>query len=159
MPFRDGIMRLAVADARLFEARTVEMLRDLVKSCADSETRGVIEEIMSEETEHVRRLDELVKRAGPEAAVKPDDEQMQREIPATPDTILPDGPIREKLRDLVEKEEASAMFYGLLAQRTPIRAVRRVFSEIAAMERSHAAKLREHLCRISGPAAPMEKTS
>ena len=151
MSFHEALARLALADARRFEAETARMLRDILRSCRDAATRKVIEEIIAEEEGHLRQL-EGASAAGTPAS-QPVPPAAKQELPAIPDTILEDGPIRDRLRQVLRKEEASVAFYSLLAERTLIPPVRRVFEAIAAQERGHAAKLAEHLRRASTSAA------
>ena len=157
MSFRDAIARLALADARRFELQTAAMLREILESCRDEATRAVIREIAAEEDQHARRLQEAAPGAKPPSPPLPAEEQAA--LPSPPDTAAPDGATCDKLRVLLKKEEASVLFYSLLAERTPIPAVRRVFEQIAAQERGHAARLAGHIRQICQPRRDEENSS
>lgn len=147
MPFRDAISRLAVADARRFELQMAAMLEEILKSCADESSRSVIREIISEETDHLQRLETLAPLGEKRSSPLPPEER--EKLPAAPDTLVPPaGSTCEMLREVLKKEEASVTFYALLAERTPIPAIKDVFKQIADAERGHVAKLSDHVHRL-----------
>ena len=154
MPFREAIARLALRDARRFEMQTAAMLRRILATCHDNATRTVLQEITAEEQQHLQRLEGA---AGESQTSAPGPPPELPKMPESPDSRLPEGTVHEKLRAVLKKEEASATFYHLLAERTLIPAVREVFKEIAAQEKRHAERLAELIRRLSGASAGSEK--
>ncbi len=152
---RDALTRLAVADARRFEVGEAAALRELLSACTDNAMRAVLEEIISEDEEHLRNLDGLAGAGKP--AVQQPSTQKEKPLPKVPETDLHGRSICERLQKFLKKERAAITFYELLAQRTPIPAVRRVFQHIAEAERAHAEKFAEQVRRICGDADPSEK--
>ena len=154
MPFRETIAHLALRDARRFEIQSAAMLRRILTTCPDNATRMVLEEIMAEEQQHLQRLEEAAEESRTSSAEPPPD---LPKMPESPDSRLPEGSVYEKLRAVLKKEEASAAFYNLLAERTLIPSVRAVFKGIAAQENRHAERLAERIRLLSGASAGSEK--
>lgn len=149
MPFRQAIARLAVADARRFEIQTVSMLREILSGCDDAATRTVLEEIIAEEEAHCRILEEAAR--GRDETGRPPAPEEKKKLPEAPDMSPPrDASVSGALRAVLRKERASVTFYELLAERTPVPAVRDIFRQIAEVERMHARKLAAHIRRICG---------
>ena len=139
MPFREALAKLALSDAARFERETAETLRGILASCRDERLRRALEEILAEEEAHCSAIRKELARRAP--GKQPPQEERER-LPRAPNaTVSVSDDVCKALRRLLEKEEASATFYTLLAERTPIPAVRDVFLGIAAAERGHAAKL------------------
>lgn len=145
MPFRNAVARIVLADARRFEVETAAMLREILNSCADAETRRVLEDILAEEEGHAARLSEA--REGVEAGAPPPP-AVRETLPAPPSAAAPPGAICDRLREVLTREEASALFYSLLARRTVIPFIRNLFNEIAEQERGHAKRLAEHIAAL-----------
>lgn len=144
MFFSDTIARIVLADARRFELETAAMLRDILRDCPDPAARKLVEEILAEEEAHAARLGEAHARVEAPAAAPAAD---RAAVPAPPATAAPrtSGVICDRLRDVLAKEEASVLFYSLLAKRTLIPSVRDLFHDIAEQERGHARKLADHI--------------
>ncbi len=145
------IMRLVVQDARRFEIGETRMLQELRATCTDDLMRKALDEILSEEQGHLRELDEL---AGHELTTT----ELKEEMPGSPGTGLPCGDTRAKLREFLKREEAAVTFYELLAARSPLPPVRRVFKNIAAAERAHVEKMTRHIRRICEDEGSTETT-
>ena len=141
MSIRNAIERLAVADALRFEIHTAAMLRKALDVCTDPQVRLVLQEIIAEEEEHLQSLDELLPPDTDRTRCAPAEET--RKAPP-----LPRGPVCDILRAVLKREEASVTFYALLAERTPVPAIRRIFEQTAQSERGHVAKLAEHVHRV-----------
>ena len=69
--------------------------------------------------------------------------------------ILPEGSTQLKssdvngiLHEILDKERASVTFYGLLAERTPLHAVKEIFRNLADEEKGHVAKLAAHIAEV-----------
>src|SRR5512137_2513938 len=110
MAFRDAIVRIALADAHRFELETAAMLRDILQSCADERTRQVIREIIAEEEGHAETLQKAA--AGTRAAAAGPPAAEKKDLPSAPGAEAVPGPICDKLRDLLAKEDASVRFYS-----------------------------------------------
>lgn len=137
MSIRDAIERIALADARRFELRVLALQRQLLERCEDEKTCRVIQEIVDEEDAHIERLDRLA-GAGHE------------KIKAGRTPELKGETVCEMLREILEMEQSSVAFYNLLADRTPLPAVKRVFREIADAEKDHEEKLAAHVREVCG---------
>jgi rubrerythrin len=147
MPFRNFIARLALNDARRFEAEAAGELQEILAGCEDPRTRTVLERIVREEEEHLTHLEaELARLRGKPAAAPKE----KPPLPEAPRREKLSGTTLEKLERLLKKEQASTTFYKLLSERTPIPAVRAIFRSIAEQEKGHAAALAEHVREIGG---------
>lgn len=149
MFFSDTIARIVLADARRFEIETAAMLRDILRDCTDPAARKLVEEILAEEEAHAARLGEA--QAGVKAPAAPPAAE-RAAVPPAPATARTPGVICDRLRDVLAKEEASVLFYSLLAKRTLIPSVSDLFRDIAEQERGHARKLAEHIRSACGGA-------
>jgi rubrerythrin len=140
MTLKDSITRMAVEDARRFEIETADFLRELRDSCGNVELRQTLDGLVAEETQHLAMLEEFAPSSKlPHAA--------QHEMPSA--TPLPFAATCARLKEVLAKEEASVTFYALLAERTPVPPLKRLFSRIADMERGHVEKIRtavRHAC-------------
>jgi len=141
MSIRGAIERLALADAQRFETHIAGMLRTILEACREAATRAVIEEILAEEEDHLHRLDALVPAGVRETRREPAADV--KEMPP-----LQSGSVCEMLREVLKKEKASVTFYELLAERTPVQAIKRAFRQIAEAEKGHVARLTEQVRRI-----------
>ena len=59
----------------------------------------------------------------------------------------------EMLEEMLAMEKAAVAFYDLLAERTPVPAVRDVFRALADAERGHGARLADRIREVCGDAA------
>lgn len=143
MSLSNAIARIILADARRFEVETAAMLRDILRDCPDAATRKVVEEILAEEESHAARLGEA--REGVKAAAAVPTAADRAALPAAPAASKVSGATCDRLRDVLAKEEASVLFYSLLAKRTLIPSVRDLLNSIADQERGHARKLADHI--------------
>lgn len=148
MPFREFVARVALGDARRFEIESAQELREIMAGCEDARTCAVLEEIVRQEEEHLAHLDEELERlrGKPAPATRPAIEP----LPTPPPRQKLTGTTCEKLKRLLKKEEGSATFYSILAERTLIPAVRGVFRHLGDEERGHAEALAKLIAEICG---------
>jgi rubrerythrin len=149
MSVSDFIARMALSDARRFEIEAAGELREILSECPDPRTRAVLERIIREEAEHLAHLDAELARLRGKPAVPPEHPPLPKPPPREPLA----GSTIEKLQRLLKKEEASAAFYRLLSERTPIPAVRKIFRAIADQEKGHAEALARHIGELRGSGA------
>ena len=133
MPLRDSIERLALADACRFELRIAQELKQIHDLSDNPSTRELLAELIAEEEAHLSSLTSLL-------PVEKAAETVEIEPPASEKTDL-----CTMLRNILKKEESSVTFYELLAERTPIPAVKDAFRTIAEAEKKHVVKLAQHI--------------
>lgn len=125
---------LALRAAMDFESFAAGRYRRLAETATPA-LREILLQIASEEDGHLAKLGGLP-AAGPREPVVGDkrDISTRRLIAATKS---------DTLEDLIRHEEATADFYGKLAERALIPSARAVFARLADDERSHANRLSE----------------
>ena len=143
MSMKRAIERIALADARRFEERMRGLQEKILEKCDDAATRRILKDLIAEEDEHLRRLDQV---SAPESRSK---------IEKRPE--LRGRTVREMLTEILEMEKAAVAFYDLLAERTAVPAFRELFRGLAAAERRHEACLAEHVRNVL-PSSPWQKS-
>lgn len=149
MPLRNFIAKFALTDARRFEVEALQELKDIHAECPETKTRAVLERIIREEEEHVAHMDEELAKLRGKPVEEPDEKPA---LPEAPRREPLKGTTLQKLQRLAKKEEASATFYRLLSERTPIPAVRKIFRHLAEEECGHFDALAEHVRELQGKA-------
>jgi len=138
MNVRGAIERIALADARRFEERMRGLQRQALEKCRDDSTRRLIQDLIAEEDDHLRQLD------GMSASESRSNGGKHPELRG--ETVC------ERLEEMLAMEKAAVAFYDLLAERTPVPAVRDVFRTLADAERGHEARLAHHIREVCGNA-------
>ena len=131
MSLRNAVERLALADARRFELRIASELRQIRALSDNPATRSFLDELIAEEETHLASLSSLAPGEG-----------VLESVTSSP---AKEGDIAAMLREVLKKEEGSVTFYELLAERTPIPAIKSAFKKIAEAERGHVKRLARHI--------------
>jgi rubrerythrin len=136
--FEKLILGWALADARRIEEETVRLLEQIRDEAADPAVRETVDALVQEEKSHIEHLGEI--KEHPDAPTE--DAERPSDALAHPSVVLPDGPTRDRLREVIDKEQATARFYALLAERCSFPAAKSVFRHIAEEEDAHTERLR-----------------
>ena len=136
MSLRNAVERLALADACRFELRIANELRHIRTVSDNPATRSFLDELIAEEETHLASLSSFM----------PEDE-----IPESVVSSPAKGrDITAMLREVLKKEDGSVTFYELLAERTPIPAIKSAFQKIAEAEKGHVKRLARHIQELCG---------